>query len=266
MSKLEVYESPIDGLSVMYEAESTLRPDIVTDGLALHAALSIDYEANDRVRIYELGMGSAPFLSLLARRIPEHVSVELLGVDISEEAIKIAEINLASTLETRGNKDDNFTIVPKSWTDIGLMLDGFEIGYFNPPYLPAGEEVRVEWRSAPSISMYVEGSDDGLDHYRWLIPRKARLISPGGSLYIRTPRDFKKFVELKNLSIASIGEKAVQALFVQSEDEKREGRALLLRDDTQRTRKDPIFIDIDQNETRILRMEEGLIGNNAGIA
>jgi len=97
-----------------------------------------------------------------------------VGVDRDLETLKIARANAH-----RHGLGDRASFVCTSWMD-GLSGE-FDIIVSNPPYIRSDEISLLE----PEVALFdprdaLDGGHDGLDAYRWIIPRLAQILKPGG--------------------------------------------------------------------------------------
>jgi release factor glutamine methyltransferase len=138
-------------------------------------------------RILDLGVGSgAILLALLAER----PAARGLGVDISEEALAVAQDNAAG-LGLAGRA----AFLRGDWT-AGLAEGEFDLVVANPPYIASKviETLDPEVRDhEPRLAL--EGGVDGLDHYRLLAPEILRVLKPGGRFAVEIGYDQKIAVE-----------------------------------------------------------------------
>lgn len=127
--------------------------------------------------ILDLGTGSGCLLVSLLLEFPKAWG---LGVDISQDALKMARYNAvflgASTRASwlRGH-----------WADMLKLGPQMDLIVSNPPYIETAEiptlspEVRCH---DPLLAL--DGGADGLVCYRYLIPQVAQLLSPQGCLLL----------------------------------------------------------------------------------
>ncbi|HBX81542.1 MAG: peptide chain release factor N(5)-glutamine methyltransferase [Propionibacteriaceae bacterium] len=121
-------------------------------------------------RVVELCAGSGAISKAIA---VEHPGCEQWAVELSEEAVDFAAINLSRTdvVLTGGDMADAF---PELNGTIDLVIA-------NPPYIPltAYEGVAKDVReNEPAIALF--SGDDGLDAMRVVADVAARLLRPGG--------------------------------------------------------------------------------------
>ena len=147
------------------------RPDTET---VVEAAL--DHFHSRRIfapRILDLGCGTGCILLALLSELPEATGI---GVDISEDARRIAEGN-AATLGLAGRA----LFQVGNWAE-GID-DSFDLIVSNPPYIPDAEIATLE----PDVALFeprvaLSGGPDGLDAYRALVKTAPPLLSGNGAL------------------------------------------------------------------------------------
>lgn len=137
----------------------------------------IDEEFAGRIyRMLDIGVGSGAISLSTAYHRPEG---EIIGVDISREALLIAEEN------RRNLRLDNVRFIESDlFSSIGEEYhSGFNIIASNPPYIPEGDsealqkEVRIH---EPAIALF--GGEDGLDYYRKITSQARKYLASGGLL------------------------------------------------------------------------------------
>ncbi|MEJ0025620.1 MAG: peptide chain release factor N(5)-glutamine methyltransferase [Rhizomicrobium sp.] len=122
--------------------------------------------------ILDLGTGSG---CLLVAALTEYPAAHGVGIDASPEALAWARRNVAAHgLEARAS------LIETAWPE--EASPGFDVLLSNPPYIPTAEIDTLE----PEVSRHeprpaLDGGPDGLDAYRALAPRIARLLKPSGS-------------------------------------------------------------------------------------
>ena len=126
------------------------------------------------VFILDLCAGSGAVSVSMARNVP---GGRVIGLDISEEALKIAALNidLFGVSET----------VELLLSDMFSGLDHKEKGLFdcilsNPPYVSLGDYDRVdEWvKSEPKNALYA--GEEGMDYLKEIAERSRDFLKPGG--------------------------------------------------------------------------------------
>jgi release factor glutamine methyltransferase len=119
--------------------------------------------------VLDLGTGSGALLLAALDQWPQATG---LGVDLSEQAVAIAEANAR-----RLGMAERASIVRGDW-DAGIA-DRFDLVLCNPPYIGTGESLPVDVAGhEPATALYAGA--DGLDAYRRLAPRVAGLLSARG--------------------------------------------------------------------------------------
>lgn len=148
------------------------RPETET---IIEQAMAVLLEPSAQLRVLDLGTGSGCLLIAFLKEFPNSSG---LGVDCSEEALRIASTNLAVHGLTdraeirRGNWDDN--------------LDGqWDVILSNPPYIKTGDLAGL----APEVLHYeprgaLDGGADGLAAIRQLAAVMARRLNGLGFVEI----------------------------------------------------------------------------------
>ncbi|MBF0194094.1 MAG: peptide chain release factor N(5)-glutamine methyltransferase [Magnetococcales bacterium] len=160
---------------------SVLIPRPETETL-VDSVLSLYPQVDTNLKILDLGIGSGAILLSLLTEFPNAVGV---GVDISEDAIKIAEINR-----------DKFKLEGRATLIVGditsqLSIDTkFNLIVSNPPYIVSNELDKLQ----PEVKdkeprLALDGGKDGLDIYRPLIPHAYKLLESSGWLVVEVGYD-----------------------------------------------------------------------------
>jgi len=108
--------------------------------------------------ILDIGTGSGCLAIELKRAFPE---AEVLGLDISQSALKVAQKNaqmLLSTYPPTFKHSDLLSAVPKQ--------SHYDLIVANLPYVPETIEITTEVKQEPHGAIF--SGTDGLDHYRRL--------------------------------------------------------------------------------------------------
>lgn len=132
-------------------------------------SLSKRYEKPD---ILEIGVGSGALSITLAK---ENTNAKIIGVDISKDALKIAEIN------KKKYKTDNVTFIESNLIQ-NVEKKDFDIIFSNPPYISEDEykNLKDEVKKEPTIALIAK--KDGLHFYEQIIPRAYNLLPLDGYL------------------------------------------------------------------------------------
>ena len=137
--------------------ENVLIPRFETEELVENIKNYLEKKNITNPKILDLGCGSGVIGLTLKHFFPNSL---VTLVDISEEALKVAESN-AKTLGLDVNfiKSDWFSNVP---------LDKYDVIVSNPPYIMNDEEIEeIVKNNEPAIALY--GGNDGLDCYRSIL-------------------------------------------------------------------------------------------------
>jgi release factor glutamine methyltransferase len=164
------------GLPLQLSAATLVpRPDTETVvELALEMLHAVPHP-DRRWRIADLGTGSGAILLALLSELPEAYGV---GTDISVAALRTAKANAADL----GLAERAGFIA----CDYAAALSGpFDLVVSNPPYIRTAEiaYLPVEVRDNDPLRA-LDGGADGIDAYRALIPRAARLLAHRGALVV----------------------------------------------------------------------------------
>lgn len=124
-------------------------------------------------RILDLGTGSGCLLLSLLTELPEARGV---GVDLSEDALRIARVN-----SLRLEVSDRADFLRSDW--FSGVVGRFDLIVANPPYLSESEfadspKELAQWE--PRMALTAGG--DGLSPYRIIAAGANRHLSPGGCL------------------------------------------------------------------------------------
>lgn len=133
-------------------------------------------------KILDLCTGSGAIAVSLAKYLPQ---IEVMAVDISKEALKIAKKNAISN-----NVDKQITFIESDIFE-NLQNEKFDIIVSNPPYIKSdvigmlSEEVRKE----PKIAL--DGGKDGLYFYDKIVKESYSYLTSGGYLCLEIGFDQK---------------------------------------------------------------------------
>ncbi|MEI9886886.1 MAG: peptide chain release factor N(5)-glutamine methyltransferase [Rhizomicrobium sp.] len=148
------------------------RPDSET---IIESALRCYPDRAAPLSILDLGSGSG---CLLVAALHEYPHAHGVGIDSSPEALAWARRNVAAH-----KLEDRATLIETGWLE--EASPGFDLVLANPPYIPAGDIAGLQ----PEVALYephaaLDGGPDGLDAYRALAPRIARLLNPAGHAFL----------------------------------------------------------------------------------
>ena len=150
------------------------RPD---SEILVEAAISYCKNQKQKLAIADFGTGSG---CLLLSVLYHHKEAKGLGLDISEEAIKMAQDNASSL-----GLSERVHFIASDW-DEGLDDETrFDVILSNPPYIAEGDRQSLAIEVAsfdPERALFA--GDDGLDAYRLLMPILCNRLNDGGVGFI----------------------------------------------------------------------------------
>lgn len=161
-----------------FVTEDVLSPRPDTE-ILVEAAIAEARKKNVRT-ILDLGTGSGCIiLSILG----DVQTLEGWAVDVSEKALEVASAN-AKRLEM----DSRVNFIHASWFDEDLperLEVKFDLIVSNPPYIATSEiaGLEEEVREHDPLSA-LDGGADGLVHYRQIAKLSAKIINPGGVIFL----------------------------------------------------------------------------------
>ena len=147
----------------------------------------IDYViGKPRKTVLELGTGSGVIAVTLACEWKE---VQVTAVDISEDALLLAQINAE-----KFNVQDKIHFLKSDWFD---NVEGmFDLIISNPPYVGWMEqdEISIEVKKYdPEIALFA--GNDGFDAYKRIIPNLAKFLNPDGFVVLEVGASQSKKVK-----------------------------------------------------------------------
>ena len=138
-----------------YVNEYVLDPRPETEGIIEESKNFLNNQ-KDNFKILDIGTGSGAIAISLAR---EFKNANILAIDVSEDAIKVANKNIEEK-----NLNNQIKLNKKSLNKID---DTFDLIVSNPPYLSKKEMQNISYEIRnfePLIAL--DGGEDGLDFYR----------------------------------------------------------------------------------------------------
>ena len=138
-----------------YVNEFVLDPRPETEGI-IEESIKLIKNKNSNIKILDIGTGSGALAISLAR---EFINAKIMAIDISEEAIKVANANI-------NNKKLANQIQLKK-TTLDNINEKFDLVVSNPPYLTKKELENTSYEIKnyePLIAL--DGGVDGLNFYR----------------------------------------------------------------------------------------------------
>lgn len=156
----------------------------------VEAALKIMREspASSPLRILELGTGSGAITIALASEIPKN---SYIATDYSLAALKIARHNANKLVPC-----NEINWIVGDWLEwIKSGERRFDVIISNPPYIRSGliSSLQPEVGQFEPLSA-LSGGADGLDSYKRIFPRAAKMLYPGGHLLLEIGFDQKEAV------------------------------------------------------------------------
>jgi len=135
-----------------------------------------------RARVLDLGAGSGCIAICLAANLP---FIEVVGVDLSEKALKAARINAF-----RHNVESRVRFLAGSWFEPLAEEEKFDLIISNPPYIVRNEIKTLEREVRTYDPMgALDGGEDGLDAYREIIGKAGKYLNIRGDLLLEVGHD-----------------------------------------------------------------------------
>ncbi|NRA85899.1 MAG: peptide chain release factor N(5)-glutamine methyltransferase [Rhizobiales bacterium] len=130
--------------------------------------------SNQPLNILDLGTGTG---CLLLSLLSEYINSTGIGIDYSEKALKIANIN-ATNLKLKNRCE----FIKSNWFD-ELPSQKFDIIISNPPYIPSIDINQLD----DNVKLYdpldaLDGGLDGFDPYHIIARQAANYLKPNGIL------------------------------------------------------------------------------------
>ncbi|MBL0691542.1 MAG: peptide chain release factor N(5)-glutamine methyltransferase [SAR324 cluster bacterium] len=139
--------------------------------------LPTDFLHNPKLSILDLGTGSGAIAIALLLELDK---AQILASDISEEALKVTQNNLALVFKSSlvGDRAE----VKKSDKLSQLTGKKFNLIVTNPPYIKTSDIKNLDLTVQNEPTMALDGGDDGLSFYRYLAENAALSIESSGFL------------------------------------------------------------------------------------
>ena len=156
-----------------YVNNFVLDPRPETEGI-IEEAIKIYKNNKTHFKILDIGTGSGAIAISLAR---EFENAEILAIDISEDAIKVANKNVKDR-----NLDKRINLKKTTFENIE---DDFDLIVSNPPYLTQKEIQNLSneiKKFEPKIALF--GGKDGLNFYREFAKKIDKKLSNNGYLIL----------------------------------------------------------------------------------
>lgn len=151
--------------------ENVLIPRDETEILVRKAVEIVDNNGFEKV--LDIGTGSGCIACMIAQK----TSAQVLGVDISTDALQIALDN-SSKLNLF-----NKAIFRKSDIFSNIKGEKFDLIISNPPYIPLNEkeQLQLEVGFEPELALFAQDAE-GIDFYDRIIKRAPEFLNDGGYL------------------------------------------------------------------------------------
>ena len=182
-----------------YVNESVLDPRPETEGI-VEESIKLIKNKNSNVKILDIGTGSGALAISLAR---EFINASIMAIDISEEAIKVANLNI-------NNKKLNNQIQLRK-TTLDNINKKFDLIVSNPPYLTKKEIKNISYEIKnyePLIAL--DGGDDGLNFYREFSKKINKVMNVNSYLIVEIGEEqLKDCIDIFSLSGLNFHKKAL---------------------------------------------------------
>ncbi|MDC1053677.1 peptide chain release factor N(5)-glutamine methyltransferase [Alphaproteobacteria bacterium] len=181
-----------------YVNEFVLDPRPETEGI-VEESIKLIKNKNSSIKILDIGTGSGALAISLAR---EFNNANIMAIDISEEAIKVANINIY-------NKKLNNQIQLRK-TTIDNINEKFDLIVSNPPYLTKKELENTSYEIKnyePLIAL--DGGEDGLNFYRDFSKKINKIMNSNSYLLLEIGEgQFRDCIDIFSLSKLNFHKKA----------------------------------------------------------
>lgn len=181
-----------------YVNEFVLDPRPETEGI-VEESIKLIKNKNSNIKILDIGTGSGALAISLAR---EFINANIMAIDISEEAIKVANLNIK-------NKKLNNQIQLRK-TTLDNINEKFDLIVSNPPYLTKKEIKNISYEIKnyePLIAL--DGGEDGLNFYRDFSKKINKIMNVNSYLLVEIGEEqLKDCIDIFSLSGLNFHKKA----------------------------------------------------------
>jgi len=181
-----------------YVNEFVLDPRPETEGI-VEESIKLIKNKNSNIKILDIGTGSGALAISLAR---EFINASIMAIDISEEAIKVANLNI------KNKKLYNQIQLRKITLD--NINEKFDLIVSNPPYLTKKEIKNISYEIKnyePLIAL--DGGDDGLNFYREFSKKINKIMNVNSYLLVEIGEEqLKDCIDIFSLSGLNFHKKA----------------------------------------------------------
>jgi len=139
-----------------------------------------------RGSVLDLGVGSGIIATVLALELP---GAEIVGVDLSSEALAVASRNLQ-----RHGVGSRVSLVKGNWLNSIGTEGKFDFIVSNPPYVASSWSGRLqpELGFEPGLALYA--GEDGMTAYNIIVPPCHHYLKPGGHLLFEIGADQEEMI------------------------------------------------------------------------
>ena len=176
-----------------YVNENVLIPRPETEELVEWVVLDIHSTMNnaqrEEFRIIDVGTGSGCIAVSIKRELQ---NVEVTAIDVSEEALKIANKN-AEALQAKINLLQVDFLNESLWSPLGV----YDVIVSNPPYIPQKEKEKLSKNVAdfePHLALFIDDNDPFI-FYKRIAKFAQSHLKPNGKIYVEIHEDYSKEVE-----------------------------------------------------------------------
>ena len=173
-----------------YVNEFVLDPRPETEGI-VEESIKLIKNKHSSIKILDIGTGSGALAISLAR---EFINASIMAIDISEEAIKVANVNIY-------NKKLNNQIQLRK-TTLDNINEKFDLIVSNPPYLTKKEleHTSYEIKNYEPL-MALDGGVDGLNFYRDFSKKINKIMKANSYLILEIGEaQFRDCIDIFSLS------------------------------------------------------------------
>lgn len=143
---------------------------------------------NSELTVLDVGTGSGCVAIAIKKELP---NAEVFAIDVSENALKVAQKN-AADLDAKINFL-HLNFLDEKWQS----LQTFDIIVSNPPYIPANEKIKLDKNVVdhePHVALFVE-DDDPFIFYKKIVEFADQHLHSTGKIFVEVHEDFSKEVE-----------------------------------------------------------------------
>lgn len=146
--------------------------------ILVNCAYDLIKNHQNKLDILDIGVGSGCISCSLAKKLQDK-KIEILGIDISTDALEVAIENVAKLDLVRKvilRKSDIYSKIRE--------CEKFDLIISNPPYIPIKERENLQNEVKnfdPELALFAK-DDDGIDFYKYIIEGAPNYLKPNGFL------------------------------------------------------------------------------------